>query len=565
MVEIVFLYIRLLLGWSILFTSLVGWGSIASFLIKKHRKDKVYTIWNKLWIGIVLLTFVMQIIHLFLPISKNLSLIIVSVGIVIFFVNLLNAKIFKNTINWIKSNILFVLSSSVLIILISNQTFSGNLLYDFGLYYQQTINWIQSSELVVGLANIHGRFGFNNSSFLLVSIYDHINIIPQSFRIVSSGFLVFSVIYAGYKLWNLISNRANTYYNIYWSLVFVFLIPFIFYREGVYLISSSPDTFVILFEFVIVGILIDMVENKVKIVEKFVLLLLLSGGLFSIKLSAAVFVLFSLLIAIYLLYRNRKLNFLLKKKVFWLTILFVGLCVSIWAFRSVLLTGFPLYPFPKLGFNAEWSVGVEQATSESDWIKSWARMPHKTPEEVLGNNAWLSLWIEEKLELLSFVLPLFFSLFLSLVGVVFSKLKNKFLPLLIIPFSSLVFWFITAPDIRFAVSIVWISFILSILVLIEVFKQKNHSTFVIFFIAIIFTVISGSGFKYVRTSEIRDNLVDRSTETNCVFIDEEIEICEPKEGDRCWNSDSICVPNLINNIEIIKDNDGKIEKILRSN
>lgn len=78
-------------------------------------------------------------------------------------------------------------------------------------------------------------------------------------------------------------------------------------------------------------------------------------------------------------------------------------------------------------------------------------------------------------------------------------------------------------------------------------------------------MISGSGFQYVRTSEIRNNLMDKSPETNCVFVDQQIEICEPKEGDRCWNSESICVPHLINNIEIVKDGNGKIKKMLKAN
>lgn len=419
--EILFLYIRLLFGWSILFTSLVGWGSIGSIFIKKFSKNDIDTIWSKLWIGFVLLIFLMQITHLFLPISKVLSLLIVFIGIVMFCVKLANTKIVKYTISRIKKNYLFLLSSTVLIILISNQTFSENLLYDFGLYYQQTIKWLQSSELILGLANIHGRFGYNNSSFLLVSVYDHLNIIPQSFRIVSSGMLVFSVIYTGYKLWSLVWKRENTSYNIYWSLVFVFLIPFVFYKKGVYLVSSSPDTFVVLLQFVIIGIFIEIIENKGRFLDKFILLLLLSGGLFSIKLSAAVFVLFSLIVGIYFLFRSHNLVPLLKEKRFWLVGLFVAFCVLVWVFRGVLLTGFPLYPFPKLGFNTEWSVGIDQATSESNWIKSWARMPHRTPVEVLSNNAWLRVWIKEKLEFLNFVFPLFFGLILSLFTLVSSN------------------------------------------------------------------------------------------------------------------------------------------------
>ncbi|EMO63800.1 hypothetical protein LEP1GSC133_1179, partial [Leptospira borgpetersenii serovar Pomona str. 200901868] len=34
--------------------------------------------------------------------------------------------------------------------------------YDSGLYHIQSIKWIQEYSVVPGLANLHGRFGFNS-------------------------------------------------------------------------------------------------------------------------------------------------------------------------------------------------------------------------------------------------------------------------------------------------------------------------------------------------------------------------------------------------------------------
>jgi len=41
--------------------------------------------------------------------------------------------------------------------------------YDTGLYGAPAVRWIQTFPAVPGLANLHGRFGFNSSAFLCIA------------------------------------------------------------------------------------------------------------------------------------------------------------------------------------------------------------------------------------------------------------------------------------------------------------------------------------------------------------------------------------------------------------
>lgn len=563
--DVIFLYIKLSIGWFLLFISLFGWGNVVSFSIGKLFKRNIFSTWDKYWIGFVFLIFLLQIIHLFFPMNKFVSIIIILFGALLSIIFLLtNNRVVNRAVNWIKKNYLFVLCLIFLVSLVANQTFSSNLLYDFGLYYQQTIKWIQNSELIPGLANIHGRFGYNNASFLVASLYDGIELIPQSFRILSSGMIISTLVYSGLKIWDLIVKRNITYFNIYWSFALVLLLSLTFYNEGVNLISVSPDIFVSLFELVIIGILVDMVENKERISERFLLLMLLVGGLFCIKLSAAVFVLFSLLVGIFILLKAGELAKMFKSRALWIVTIIAGICVLVWILRSILLTGFTFYPFAKFGINVNWNVGVEQAMIESNWITSWARIPHMNPSEVLGNNEWIMPWIERNKGIMSFSFPLVLGVLLSFPALVSSKLKNRFLPLLVVPVSSLFFWFFTAPDVRFTSAVTWVFFVLSFLLFTDTIKKEKVSLFLLFFISCIFMAVNTTGFNYVQMTNIENNLINKEVELSCYPIDQRTRICKPREGDQCWYSTEICVPNINTEIKMKYDKNGNIRMIYKT-
>lgn len=152
-------------------------------------------------------------------------------------------------------------------------------------------------------------------------------------------------------------------------------------------------------------------------------------------------------------YSGRRLTFSLKS-------VLTGSLVLLWCLRSFLLSGcFVLLSSARVD-SVSWSA-KEEIMSTMDWVKSWPRHRGKSPEEVLGNTRWISeYWIpfhKTEVHILSpsvlFILTIvriFFLLFKR------RKIPKKMLFVLSIFSAILVFWFATAPDLRFA-EMYWIA------------------------------------------------------------------------------------------------------------
>lgn len=92
-------------------------------------------------------------VHFIFPIQWIFSTLFLILGWLYFF-------IFYKQFYWNKSSISLLLFLVFLLSLIF--TGSPGFTYDTGLYHLQLFQWIQKEPVVFGLANIHGRFGFNS-------------------------------------------------------------------------------------------------------------------------------------------------------------------------------------------------------------------------------------------------------------------------------------------------------------------------------------------------------------------------------------------------------------------
>jgi hypothetical protein len=60
---------------------------------------------------------------------------------------------------------------------------------DTGLYHAQNIKWITNFKIVPGLGNLHGRFAFNNQSFLLEALFSLSFLRLQYFHLVNGYYM----------------------------------------------------------------------------------------------------------------------------------------------------------------------------------------------------------------------------------------------------------------------------------------------------------------------------------------------------------------------------------------
>jgi hypothetical protein len=180
-----------------------------------------------------------------------------------------------------------------------------------------------------------------------------------------------------------------------------------------------------------------------------------------VKLSYAVLGLTTVLLAL-VLWAQRRWP---ANKRLLLSVVGVGVIViGAWMARSVILTGYPAYPSNACALPVEWRVPQESVRVVKGWLYGWAKIPGVHFSKTEGNWDWFRPWLDQVLaNRWEFRVPLALAA-LGLAALVFNtvwrrgKTKPRLLHLaLLLPaICSIVFWFFTAPMIRYGGASFWI-------------------------------------------------------------------------------------------------------------
>jgi hypothetical protein len=206
-------------------------------------------------------------------------------------------------------------------------------------------------------------------------------------------------------------------------------------------------------------------------------LLMLSTAGFMIKPIGALSLVFTGALVIFLLVRNKK------PLALWVKVLCpAAFAVVVWMARNILLSGYPLYPVPVLPLPFDWTMTYEAAKSNYDDVVGWARMPGVGYRESLTNGFlyWFKPWLASNLRSNNFLFqagfPFSISLFCALLAVRFSRNK-KTLFFLVWANCNILYWFLSAPGIRFGGGFFWVNLAVSLLVLFPTESQFDFSLF----------------------------------------------------------------------------------------
>ena len=138
-------------------------GYISNYLIFK-KKINEFNIYKDSLLGFVLIGFIGLLINFFLPITKNISSIFLIISVIVFIYFFFKTEK-KNNILWI----LTYLTVTTFIII----TFSNINRPDAGLYHLPFVKILNENKLILGLTNLHYRFG-HTSIFQYISAL-HVN------------------------------------------------------------------------------------------------------------------------------------------------------------------------------------------------------------------------------------------------------------------------------------------------------------------------------------------------------------------------------------------------------
>lgn len=536
---------------------LLGWGRIGKWALRINTPAGFDV--DLLWLGLSFLLCFLEIVHLFVAINWKITLLIFSIGMC----GLLRSIKSLYSQKWLDvfhrkltpRIWLFLIISVTFFIIYTLRSMGVVNNYDSGIYHFGSIKWANEYPIVPGLGNVFTALAYNQSYFLFLGL---LNIAPYW----NHGYAL-----AGLVLL-LMTGLSLTQFCMRGSIVlrWSFGVPiFIFlgYLGGT-LSNPSPDSAVSLLQIVMFLSLITLYNSKEIQNEKQPLLvstlIVLSITVVTIKISSAMFALTTL--GLTLFYVNK--DFYINGN--WKPVLFICLIIgATHLIRGYLLSGAPLYP-SDIGslLNLPWAMSPDSIFGERFWIYIWSRKPGAMPAEVIGTWAWFPHWINA----LSYEVWIFASVLVCLsfvnVWLIFSNTasvhKYKSFSLTIPLVSSIVFWFISAPQIRFLGAMPMLLLSLNLWILGEIVFHKKcinnsihfkHRT-LLFWIVIVSTCLISLKLIGLRAIHLDGWAVTPSVITKNKITSTGVSVNMPIDGNQCWESDLPCSPQVKDELALME-------------
>lgn len=436
------------------------------------------------WLGMGIWIGVLQIWHLFLPVNQAIFFVLFVAGFLPL-PHLLSAirKEVSLNVSWGLCVLAWLIASYFFAHEMADNSFLPIKDYDAALYHISATRLNQASSIVPGVANLHGRYGFNNSIFLVMAALESLECYCFS-PIILSGMLV---LWFGLTVvWTFFSacfRRRLGVRDIYRILLFTPVL-FDFWESGN---SSKTDMHVAYFQMAMGDLALALFEDTVwrkkdhtglaNGLGLWPAIFFLSCVTVTLKLSALIesagIMVFCFGCAAGNVLGERKslLQALTQspwfnRKIYIRCASVAVLLCGIWMVRGVILSGYPLYPSGALAVSVEWKTPNQFRQSEFDMVRTWARAATLDKAVLTDTSLWLPRWWETRFykqyNLHHFILKpvLLVGLTLLGIGVCFRK-KSRGVAFaafawFCLHLVAIIYWFKMAPDIRFAGCIVWI-------------------------------------------------------------------------------------------------------------
>ncbi|HVO41323.1 MAG TPA: hypothetical protein VMT34_01810, partial [Aggregatilineales bacterium] len=176
-----------------------------------------------------------------------------------------------------------------------------------------------------------------------------------------------------------------------------------------------------------------------------------------------------------------------------LWLLVVGCLIGLpWIAYGILTSGYPLFPSTIGALTVDYRIPADITTDAANWVLAYARNPRGDEAATLRGWDWLKSWwsmMRDSFDQFLFVIPLaasvillaaygLLSAILGLIGKSPPRDGWRWLPLLP-ALVSVVFWFLTAPDPRFAGAAFWILALWTGIMLVSLLRQIRPPAIVV--------------------------------------------------------------------------------------
>jgi len=448
-----------------------------------HKGNNLISFSLQLIFGLIIISFFALFLNFFFPLSQILNSVFLLLSFLILF------KYRK--IYFSKNFFIFcTFSSFIIFLLITNSNIYRP---DAGLYHLPFINILNEEKIIIGISNLHFRFG-HISIIQYISAFTN-NIIFETNGIIFAGALIASSVIINF-LSHLYINIKNKKIDFHFLFIFSVLV-FILYkmnRFGEYG-NDAPAHFLMFF--LVSEIIKNFHNTKIKDISNYFLL-----SIFIIMNK--VILITSILFPMVFFLKNKITFKILDKKFF-----FIFLFLILWSLKNILVSGCFLYPL-KISCLSNLSWGnIEKASNVSieneAWAKGWpdyrkTNINKVSQSEYREDFLWLKTWANNHFLIILKILIPYISL-LTIVLIIFilkserrTKLKKeKFIYIILaVSLIGILVWFYKVPTFRYGYSyiILFISIIFAIIGSKFLSKKKSILIFkyLIVFLLIIFSL-----------------------------------------------------------------------------
>ena len=329
--------------------------------------------------GLLVLTGAGIVLHFFIPLSPGLALTLTSVG-VIMLAALGRPILYRcSTINWV-----FVLLCALTF---SLQAQVDALNPDAGIYYIQSILWNSATALVPGLANIHGRLGFNSGALILATVLRVPILLWKAAFLLNALFAFFVMLAFFERLGMALRDSGVDHLSTLYGLLMVggFCANHFVFNGNLGSLGGDFGPFILA---CYIGFLLLLAAEENDDPGLIAWSVLLASFAVLLKLSALPLLFGSLFVL--LLSREALRSW---RRTTLATLCIVTGLLAVWAIRGLLLSGCAAYPAAASCVSQlPWTVPTELAFHESQYVLDYARGSVQDPRSIKD---WLSPLISE--------------------------------------------------------------------------------------------------------------------------------------------------------------------------
>jgi len=472
-----------LLAWAVLTLQFVGLGLLALRAVG-HRPALAEDGFTAFWLGFAVSIAHLQIVSLFLPVSVASMVPLIGVSLVGFAAN---RNTLVDILRWAGRSRAKCATIAALCPWAAVYAQSPLRVYDAGIYHLGSIRWASTYPVLPGLGNLGPAYGLNSSAFLYLAAASVANV--NGFHIALGLLVLVLLIEVSLLASRLLKRNDARRSQSETYLAALLVLPILVMAGTAGFSTTIYDIVNFVLAIIISRQLLDLLgQRQIRPTEAlprvFTIACLASAAITS-KISIAVFSAATVslaMVAAYCTTRSRRAS------VAYLAIVIVPgiVVVGPWLLRNTILTGYPLYPDPSLALTFDWSMPVAQVRGYRDVLYDFARLRGEQHHAGASRTLeWMSPWLRMSWRdvlapgLFAAATPI--AVFVGAPGLT-HRLGRRWLVLVPI-WLGLVAWFVTAPDPRYAGSLLWLAAAVPVAFLLPSLGRAKRLTLLVLFCA----------------------------------------------------------------------------------